>query len=72
VLGEFENSEGIPEHRSTEIQNKRTFKTGMQFKKEEIKNLPKTTLASKVVSTFTRALTPPFYRETVDGENPST
>jgi hypothetical protein len=32
----------------------------MQFTKEETKNLPKTTLASKVVNPFTRALAPPF------------
>jgi hypothetical protein len=31
---------------------------------EEIRNLLNTSQASKVVSPFTRALTPPFYRET--------
>jgi hypothetical protein len=31
---------------------------------EETKNLLKTAQASKVVSPFTRALAPPFYRET--------
>jgi hypothetical protein len=32
--------------------------------REETKNLPQTAQASKVVNPFTRALTPPFYRET--------
>jgi hypothetical protein len=45
------------------MQNKRTFKSGMLFTKEEIKNLLKTAYDSKVVSFYTcpRA---PFYRET--------
>jgi hypothetical protein len=51
--------EGIPEHESTRIQNARTFKSEVQFTKEETKNLPKTALASKVVNPFTRALVPP-------------
>jgi hypothetical protein len=58
-----ENSDGIPEHRSARIQNVRTFKSRMQFTKEETKNLPKIAHTSKVVSFYTcpRA---PFYRET--------
>jgi hypothetical protein len=59
-VGGSENSEGIPEHKSIRIQNARTYKPGMQFTKEETKNLPKTALASKVVNLFTRALVPPF------------
>jgi hypothetical protein len=59
-VGGSEKSEGIPEHRSTRIQDTRTFESDMQFTKEETKNLPKTALASKVVNPFTRALAPPF------------
>jgi hypothetical protein len=59
AVGEVsENSEGIPEHRRTRIRNKRTFKSGMQFTKEETRNLPKTAPPSKVVCPFTRALEP--------------
>jgi hypothetical protein len=42
------------------MQNTRTFKSGIQFTKEETKNLLKTAHASKVVNPFTHALTPPF------------
>jgi hypothetical protein len=59
-----ENSEGIPENRSAGTRNTRTFKSGTQFTKWETKNLQKTAHASKVVNPFTRALAPPFYRET--------
>jgi hypothetical protein len=43
-----------------------TFKSGMQFTKEEIKNLPKTAHTSKVGNPFTRALTPPFIGRRMD------
>jgi hypothetical protein len=51
MLGVSENSEGIPEHKSSRMRNTWTFKSGMQFSKEETKNLLKTARA-------------PFYRET--------
>jgi hypothetical protein len=60
MLGVSENSDGIPEHRSTRMQNIRTFKFGTQITKEETKNLQKTAHVSKVVNLFTRALAPPF------------
>jgi hypothetical protein len=41
-----------------------TFKSEAQMTQEETKNLLKTDHASKVVNRFTRALAPPFYRET--------
>jgi hypothetical protein len=49
---------------NTGEENTRMFKFGTQFTKEETRNLLKTAHASKVVNPFTRALTPPFYRET--------
>jgi hypothetical protein len=58
--GVSEDSNGIPEHKSTRIQSARTFKSGKQFTKEETKNLLKSAHASKVVKPFTRALVPPF------------
>jgi hypothetical protein len=58
MLRVSENSDGIPGHGSARIQNTRTFKSGMQFTKEETKNLPKTDHASKVVNPFTCAIAP--------------
>jgi hypothetical protein len=60
MLGVSENLEGSPEHRKARTQNILTSKSGMQFTKEETKNLQKTVLASKVVNPFTLALAPPF------------
>jgi hypothetical protein len=40
-----------------------TFKSKAQRTQGETKNPLKTALASKVVNSFTCALTPPFYRE---------
>jgi hypothetical protein len=49
-----EKSEGIPKHKSIEqVQKSRE-------EREETNNLRKPALTSKVVNTFTRALTPPF------------
>jgi hypothetical protein len=53
----------MPEHKVTRILNTRTLESEMQLTKKDIKNLPKTAFASKVVNLFTRALAP-FYRET--------
>jgi hypothetical protein len=64
--GVSEDSDGIPEHKSTRIQNARTFKSRTQFTKEETKNLLKTARASKVVNPFTRALAPPFIGRRMD------
>jgi hypothetical protein len=69
-VGGCEKSEGIPEHGSTSIQVTRTFKSKMQFTKEETKNLLKTALASKVVNPFTRALAPPFIERRRDFLHP--
>jgi hypothetical protein len=64
MLGVSENSDEIPEHRNARTLITQTSESGTQFTKEQTKNLQKTALASKVVNPFTRALAPPFYRET--------
>jgi hypothetical protein len=55
-----ENLVRMPEHKVTRILNTRTLESEMQLTKKDIKNLPKTAFASKVVNLFTRALAPPF------------
>jgi uncharacterized membrane protein YcjF (UPF0283 family) len=60
MLGGIRNSGWNPRTKEKGIQTR----SSTQMTQEETKNLQKTAQASKVVSLFTRALAPPFYRKT--------
>jgi hypothetical protein len=49
---------------NTREESKQTVTLEAQMTQEETKDVQKTALTSKVVNPFTRALAPPFYRET--------
>jgi hypothetical protein len=61
LLGVSEKPDGIPEHEREIKQQARSRAVTMQ---KETENLPLVAQISEVMNPLTRALAPPFYRET--------